>query len=80
MLLPPLPYPDFPLRPHQKGSWYKSAWNRRLKKTEQFYFGSWKDDPKGERAQRSGNRLARPQGRDQGRRGTLARTVTSLSA
>ena len=27
-ILPPLPYPDFPLRPHQNGQWYKSVWNR----------------------------------------------------
>src|SRR2546429_9906931 len=49
-ILPPLPYPDFPLRPHRNGSWYRSVWNPRTKKSEQFYFGSWKDDPKGERA------------------------------
>jgi integrase len=47
---PPLPYPDFPLRPHRNGQWYKSVWNRRTKKTEQFYFGSWADDPQGEGA------------------------------
>ncbi len=48
--LPALPYPDFPLRPHRNGQWYKSVWSSRSKKTEQFYFGSWQDDPKGERA------------------------------
>lgn len=48
--LPPLPYPDFPLRPHKNGQWYKSVWNRRTKKSEQFYFGPWHDDRKGERA------------------------------
>lgn len=48
--LPPLPYEDFPLRPHRNGQWYKSVWNSRTKKSEQFYFGSWKNDPKGERA------------------------------
>jgi hypothetical protein len=47
---PPLPYPDFPLRPHKNGQWYKSVWNSRGKKSEQFYFGSWADEPKGERA------------------------------
>jgi integrase len=49
-VLPPLPYPDFPLRPHRNGSWYRSVWNPRTKKSEQFYFGSWREDPKGERA------------------------------
>jgi integrase len=48
--LRPLPYPGFPLRRHANGTWYKSLWNARTKKTEQFYFGSWRDDPKGERA------------------------------
>jgi hypothetical protein len=48
--LPSLPYPDFPLRAHRNGQWYKSVWSRRSKKSEQFYFGSWHDDPKGERA------------------------------
>jgi len=48
--LPRLPYPEFPLRPHQNGQWYKSVWNPRARKSEQYYFGSWKDDPKGERA------------------------------
>jgi len=47
---PKLPYDGFPLRPHQNGIWYKSVWNRNSKKSEQFYFGSWADDPKGERA------------------------------
>lgn len=49
-VLPPLPYPDFPLRPHQNGQWYKSVWNRNSRKTEQFYFGPWQQDPKGENA------------------------------
>jgi hypothetical protein len=48
--LPRLPYPNFPLRPHKNGQWYKSVWNSRTKRSEQFYFGSWHDDPKGERA------------------------------
>jgi integrase len=48
--LPKLPYVGFPLRPHRNGHWYKSVWNPRSKKSEQFYFGSWSDDPKGERA------------------------------
>jgi hypothetical protein len=50
--LPPLPFPDFPLRPHKNGQWFKSVWNRRTKRSEQFYFGGWKDDPQGERALR----------------------------
>jgi hypothetical protein len=45
-----LPYDGFPLRPHQNGQWYKSVWNPRAKRSEQFYFGSWDDDPKGQRA------------------------------
>jgi integrase len=48
--LPALPYPEFPLRPHRNGQWYKSVWNPRSRKSEQHYFGLWKDDPKGERA------------------------------
>ena len=48
--IPKLPYQGFPLRPHRNGHWYKSVWNPRSKKTEQFYFGSWSGDPKGERA------------------------------
>jgi integrase len=48
--LPKLPFPGFPLRPHRNGYWYKSHWNSRTKKSEQFYFGKWSDDPKGERA------------------------------
>ena len=48
--LPKLPSPDFPLRLHRNGQWYKSVWNPREKKSEQFYFGAWQDDPKGERA------------------------------
>jgi integrase len=47
---PALPFPEFPLRPHRNGQWFKSVWNPRTKKAEQFYFGSWRDDPKGERA------------------------------
>ena len=62
--LPALPYPDFPLRPHQNGQWFKSVWNHRTKKSEQFYFGSWVDDPKGERALKDplGGWLARKDG------------------
>jgi integrase len=48
--LPGLPYPEFPLRPHRNGQWYKSVWNSHSRKSEQHYFGSWKDDPEGERA------------------------------
>jgi integrase len=50
VVLPPLPFAEFPLRPHRNGQWYKSVWNPRTKKSEQFYFGSWQDDPKGESA------------------------------
>jgi integrase len=50
LLPPPLPYPEFPLRPHKNGQWYKSVWNPRSKRSEQFYFGAWADDPKGRRA------------------------------
>jgi len=49
-ILPTLPYPDFPLRPHRNGQWYKSVWNRRLHKSEQFYFGPWAGDSAGQRA------------------------------
>lgn len=49
-LPPALPYPDFPLRPHKNGQWYKSVWNPISKKPEQFYFGSWREDPTGDRA------------------------------
>lgn len=48
--LPKLPYPEFPLRCHRNGQWYKSVWNPRSKRSEQFYFGAWSDDPDGERA------------------------------
>jgi hypothetical protein len=51
-ILPKLPYEGFPLRPHRNGHWYRSIWNSHSKKSEQFYFGSWVDDPKGERAMR----------------------------
>ena len=49
-LAPALPYPEFPLRPHKNGQWYKSVWNPRTKRTEQFYFVRWADDAHGERA------------------------------
>ena len=48
--LPHLPYPDYPLRPHRNGQWYKSVWNPRSKRSEPFFFGAWHDDPKGQRA------------------------------
>lgn len=48
--LPALPYPEFPLRPHRNGQWYKSVWNPRTGKSEQYYFGSWRDDLGGDRA------------------------------
>jgi hypothetical protein len=47
---PPLPYPEFPLRPHKNGCWFRSVWNPRTKRSEQFYFGSWTEDPKGQHA------------------------------
>jgi integrase len=49
-VVPPLPFAEFPLRPHRNGQWFKSVWNPRAKKSEHFYFGSWHDDPKGDRA------------------------------
>ena len=45
-VLRPLPYAEFPLRVHRNGQWFKSVWNPRAKKSEQFYFGAWHDDPK----------------------------------
>jgi hypothetical protein len=50
LTLPKLPRTDFPLRPHRNGSWYKSVWNPLTKRSSHFYFGTWADDPKGERA------------------------------
>ena len=50
-VLPHVPFPEFPLRPHRNRQWFKSIWNPCTKKPEQFYFGSWSDDPKAERAQ-----------------------------
>jgi hypothetical protein len=46
--LPSLPYPEFPLRPHRNGQWFKSVWNPRTKRSVQYYFGSWREDPTGE--------------------------------
>ena len=54
-VLPKLPYPDFALRPHRNGQWYKSVWNARTKKPEHFYFGTWADDLKGDRALKDPN-------------------------
>ncbi len=48
--IPALPFPGFPLRPHRNGQWYKSVWNPLTKRTEQHYFGPWKDDRRGQRA------------------------------
>jgi hypothetical protein len=48
--LPSLPFAGFPLHPHKNGQWYRTVWNRHSKRSEQFYFGTWSDDPKGERA------------------------------
>src|SRR6516162_9523507 len=50
VVLPPLPFQGFPLRPHRNGQWYKSVWNPRTKRSEQFYFGTWSDDRIGKRA------------------------------
>ena len=58
---PPLPYPEFPLRPHKNGQWYKSVWNPRNKKSKQFYFGSLGRRPQGPaRPERPRHGLARP--------------------
>ena len=48
--LPPIPYPEFPLRPHPNGQWCKSVWNPRTRRSELKYFGTWRDDLAGERA------------------------------
>ncbi|MGA2585007.1 MAG: tyrosine-type recombinase/integrase, partial [Tepidisphaeraceae bacterium] len=40
----------YPLRRHRNGQWFKSVWNPRTKRSEQFYFGTWADDLEGERA------------------------------
>ena len=47
---PKLPFAGFPLRHHRNGQWFRSIWNPRTRKSEQFYFGTWADDPEGERA------------------------------
>lgn len=44
MLIPPKPRPDFPLTPVANGQWVKKVAQKK------YYFGSWRDDPKGERA------------------------------
>lgn len=44
MMRPNKPYPDFPLFPHPNGQWCKKV------NKIPYYFGSWKDDPKGEQA------------------------------
>lgn len=46
---PPKPYPDFPLFAHSGGQWRKDVRVNRGNPLP-FYFGSWKDDPRGERA------------------------------
>ena len=50
VILPPLPFKEFPIRPHRNGQWFKSIWDPRAKKSVQFYFGSWHDDRKGDLA------------------------------
>jgi hypothetical protein len=50
LTLPKLPHPDFPWRPHRNGEWCKSFGSPLAKRSEQFYFGTWADDEKGERA------------------------------
>jgi len=45
---PPLPYPEFPRRPHRNGQWSKSIWSSRSTRSEQFYFGSSREDLAGE--------------------------------
>ncbi len=44
MRQPAKPYPHFPLTPHRNGQWIKKV------KGDFYYFGSWKDDRKGQRA------------------------------
>jgi len=44
MTRPNKPHEDFPLSPHLNGQWWKKI------NQKPYYFGSWKDDPKGERA------------------------------
>jgi integrase len=46
---PAKPHPDFPLQPNLNGQWSKKI------NQKPYYFGSWKDDPKGERAIREYN-------------------------
>lgn len=41
---PDKPHPDFPLFANQNGQWTKKI------KGKPYYFGSWREDPKGERA------------------------------
>ena len=48
--IPSLPFPGFPFPPHRNGQSYKSVWNSRTTRSEQYYFGPWRDDPKGQRA------------------------------
>ena len=48
--IPSKPYPEYPLFAAKNGQWRKDIWSSRLRRAEQFYFGSWEDDPRGERA------------------------------
>lgn len=45
-----LPFPEFPLRRHRSGQWYKNVWNPRTQRSETFYFGSYHEDPRGDDA------------------------------
>lgn len=47
---PSKPRADFPLFPNNNGKWCRKVWDRTAKKNVAYYFGSWADDPKGERA------------------------------
>lgn len=44
MQRPAKPHPDFPLSPNLNGQWFKKI------NQKPYYFGSWRDDAKGERA------------------------------
>ncbi|MEA2708129.1 MAG: hypothetical protein QOF78_730 [Phycisphaerales bacterium] len=50
---PQKPHPDFPLFPAPNGQWAKKIKGGGDAKSKPYYFGSWKEDPKGDRAIRS---------------------------